>query len=139
MAALTINDPSFQPGFEADDTTVAGAVCLYGYYGELDAGGPLPSTPQAYIRRDAPPFMIAHGTNDRLVPLPDAMAFASELASTSAGPVVRLTLPAALHSFDLLPSPRFDRVIDGIETFAAAARAAPATMRTTSTSTRSGW
>ena len=36
MAALTINDPNYQPGFEHDDTTVTGAVCLYGYYGDLD-------------------------------------------------------------------------------------------------------
>jgi acetyl esterase/lipase len=124
MAALTINDPNYQPGFEHDDTTVTGAVCLYGYYGDLDTGGPLPSTPQAHVRRDAPPFMIIHGTNDTLVPLPDAATFADQLARTSASPVVYLTLPAALHSFDLLHSPRFDNVIDGIDTFTAAVRAA---------------
>ena len=124
MAALTINDPNYQPGFEHDDTTVTGAVCLYGYYGDLDTGGLLPSTPQAHVRRDAPPFMIVHGANDTLVPLPDATSFADQLASTSASPVVYLTLPGALHSFDLLHSPRFDNVIDGIDTFTAAVRAA---------------
>ena len=124
MAALTINDPNYQPGFEDDDTTVTGAVCLYGYYGDLDTGGLLPSTPQAHVRRDAPPFMIVHGANDMLVPLPDATSFADQLARTSASPVVYLTLPGALHSFDLLHSPRFDNVIDGIDTFTAAVRAA---------------
>jgi acetyl esterase/lipase len=127
MAALTINDPDYQPGFEHDDTTVTGAVCLYGYYGDLDTGGLLPSTPQAHVRRDAPPFMIVHGANDTLVPLPDATSFADQLASTSASPVVCLTLPGALHSFDLLHSPRFDNVIDGIDTFTAAVRAAAST------------
>ena len=33
MAALTPNDPAFQPGFEHADTSVTAAVSLYGYYG----------------------------------------------------------------------------------------------------------
>ena len=135
MAALTINDPTYQPGFETDDSSVTGAVCLYGYYGDLETGGPHPSTPHAYVRRDAPPFMIVHGANDRLVPLRDATRFADHLANTSASPVVYLTLPAALHSFDLLHSPRFDTVIDGLDAFTAAVHvAAPGTTRGTSTS-----
>jgi acetyl esterase/lipase len=36
-AALTANDPTFQPGFEEADTTVAAAVGLYGYYGSVDS------------------------------------------------------------------------------------------------------
>ena len=39
MAALTPNDPAFQPGFEDADTAVNAAVCLYGYYGDREAGG----------------------------------------------------------------------------------------------------
>src|SRR5262249_31156453 len=33
LAALTPNDPILQPGFEGADTSAAGAVTLYGYYG----------------------------------------------------------------------------------------------------------
>jgi acetyl esterase/lipase len=36
MAALTPNDPAFQPGFEHADTSVTAATPLYGYYGPLD-------------------------------------------------------------------------------------------------------
>ena len=54
MAALTANDPVFQPGFERADTSVSAAVCLYGFYGNRDLAGPLPSSPRAYVRRDAP-------------------------------------------------------------------------------------
>lgn len=42
----------------------------------------------------------------------------------SASPVVYLTLPQALHSFDLIHSPRFDNAIDGIDTLTVGARAA---------------
>src|SRR5699024_5889031 len=35
-AALTENDPAFQPGFEDVDTSVAGAIGMYGYYGSID-------------------------------------------------------------------------------------------------------
>ena len=46
MAALTANDPVFQPGFEDADTSVSAAVCLYGFYGNRDPAGPLPSSPR---------------------------------------------------------------------------------------------
>ena len=51
IAALTANDPVFQPGFEHADTSVSAAVCLYGFYGNRDLAGPVPSSPRAYIRR----------------------------------------------------------------------------------------
>ena len=31
------NDPAFQPGFERADTSVTGAISLYGYYGPIDS------------------------------------------------------------------------------------------------------
>ena len=64
MAALTPNDPAFQPGFAHEDTSVSAAVCLYGYYGNRGFTGPLASSPLAYAHADAPPFFVAHGTND---------------------------------------------------------------------------
>lgn len=33
LAALTSNDPRYQPGFEHADTSVNAAICLHGYYG----------------------------------------------------------------------------------------------------------
>ena len=119
MAALTPNDPAFQPGFEHEDTSVSAAVCLYGYYGNRDFTGPLPSTPLAYAQADAPPFFVAHGTNDTAVPAETAARFARQLRRTSSSPVIYAQLPGAGHTFDLFRSLRLEKVIDGIEGFAA--------------------
>ena len=123
MAALTPNNPAFQPAFEDADTTVTAAVCLYGYYGDLEAGGTLASSPEAYVSCGAPPFLIAHGNKDPLIPIAHADNFVQRLRGCSASPVIYLRLPGAGHSFDLFRSPRFAAVIDGIQAFAAWARA----------------
>ncbi len=118
-AALTQNDPAFQPGFEDADTSVAGAVCLYGYYGGLDSEGPLPTSPHDYVRADAPPFFVTHGDQDTIVIVEDARAFVETLRSTSTRPVVYAELPGAQHGFDLFGSLRCERVVDAVEAFAA--------------------
>ena len=112
LAALTPNDPVFQPGFEGADTSVAAAICLYGYYGSLGAD-------RAYVRTDAPPFFVAHGENDTLVLVDDARFFVEQLRSASSNPVVYAELPGAQHTFDLFHSLRFEAVVDAIEAFAA--------------------
>lgn len=84
MAALTPNDPAFQPGFEHEDTSVSAAVCLYGYCGNRDFTGPLASSPLAYAQADAPPFFIAHGTNDTGTSVEAAAHFAEQLRGISA-------------------------------------------------------
>jgi acetyl esterase/lipase len=118
--ALTQNDSSFQPGFEETDTTVSGAVCLFGYYGPVDRGRqPLPSSPFDYVRPDAPPFLVAHGEHDMLVPVEQARALAERLREVSANPVVYAELPGGPHNFDLFHSIRFELLIDGIESFTA--------------------
>jgi acetyl esterase/lipase len=119
LAALTPNDPAFQPGFESEDTSVAAAVCLYGYYGSLDTTGQLPSSPLAYVQREAPPFFVAHGDLDTLVLVEDARRFVDGLRSASGNPVVYAELPKAQHAFDLFHSIRFEKVVDAIEAFAA--------------------
>ena len=119
MAALTPNDSAFQPGFEHADTSVTAAISLYGYYGGVDGTDPPPSSPQAYVRADAPPFFVAHGDQDTLVLVEDARAFVERLRSTSSNPVVYAELPGAQHTFDLFHSLRFETVVDAIEAFAA--------------------
>lgn len=119
MAALTPNDPVFQPGFERADTSVVAAVCLYGYYGSLDADEWFPSSPLAYVRADAPPFFVAHGDKDTLVLVEDARRFVQRLRRTSSNPVVYAELPGGQHTFDLFDSLRFEAVVSGIEAFAA--------------------
>jgi acetyl esterase/lipase len=119
-AALTAGDPTFQPGFEEADTTVAAAIGLYGYYGPVDtARQPLPSSPADYVHPDAPPVLIAHGDQDTYVSAEHARGFADRLGGVSASPTVYVELPGGQHSFDLFHSIRFETLLDGIEAFAA--------------------
>jgi acetyl esterase/lipase len=119
MAALTPNDPAFQPGFEHADTTVAAAVCLGAYLGPVASGDPS-SSPIDHARPDAPPFLVAHGDRDTVVRVEGARSFVARLRTTSRQPVVYLELPGAQHAFDLFHSIRFEKVVDTIEAFAAA-------------------
>jgi acetyl esterase/lipase len=114
---------TFQAGFEDADTTVSGAVCLYGYCGDTGGQVPLPSGPAAYVSDEAPPFLIVHGDKDPLIPVGQADHFVRQLRAGGSRPVVYFRLPGAGHSFDLFHSPRFEAVIDGIEAFAAWTRA----------------
>jgi acetyl esterase/lipase len=93
LAALTPNDPAFQPGFAHADTSVTAAICLYGYYGALDTNPQVralrgdvrpPSSPLAYVGTDAPPFFVAHGDQDTLAFVEGARVFVEKLRSTSA-------------------------------------------------------
>ena len=126
LAALTTNNPRFQPGFEQADTSVTAAVCLNGYYGPYynhsDTQEP-PSSPHAYIRPEAPPFFLAHGDHDTVVPVETARQFAERLRRSSSNPVVYVELPSAQHAFDLFHSVRFEAVIDAIEQFAVSVTA----------------
>jgi acetyl esterase/lipase len=127
-AALTPNESSFQPGFEEDDTSVAGAIGLFGYYGPIDrTRQPLPSSPFDYVRADAPPILVAHGESDMLVPAEHARALAERLRDVSTSRVVYVELPGGPHNFDLFHSIRFEILIDGIEAFTAWVRSRHAT------------
>jgi acetyl esterase/lipase len=120
LAALTPNDPAFQPGFEDADTSVTAVIGLNGYYGSYygeGEGGA--SSPLAYLRPDAPPFLVAHGDHDTVVPVESVRHFAATLRGVSTNPVVYAELPGAQHAFDLFHSLRFERVVDAIEAFTA--------------------
>ena len=118
IAALTANDPRFQPGFEDADTTTSAAVALYPYTGAVTTTGP-PSSPHDHVHEGAPPFFIAHGDHDTLVVVDDARRFAEHLGAVSAQPVVYAELAGGQHCFDLFHSVRFEAVVDGIEAFTA--------------------
>ncbi len=126
MAGLTPNHPAFQPGFEHSDTSVAAAICLYGYYGSPDTDEQSPSSPLSYVGTDPPPFFVAHGDQDTVVLVEDARLFVERLRSASSTPVVYAELPGAQHTFDLFHSIRSETVVDGIEAFAAWVRSRPA-------------
>jgi acetyl esterase/lipase len=118
LAALTPNDPAFQPGFESADTSVTAAIALYGYYGSITSDG-TPSSPLAYITSEAPPFFVAHGDQDTYVIVDDARRFVERLRSASSNAVVYAELPGAEHGFDYFPTIRFEAVVHAIEAFAA--------------------
>ena len=119
MAALTPNDPRFQPGFEQEDTSVTAGIALYGYFGSLSSRDDVPSSPLAYVEREAPPLFVAHGDRDTVVIVEDARRFVERLRTGSSQPVVYAELPGAQHGFDLFHSLRFEQVVDAIEAFTA--------------------
>jgi acetyl esterase/lipase len=142
LLALTPNVPEYQPGFADVDTTVRAAVTFYGIYdlgALLDGGSKMFASamerhvmgvrraedPQAYakgspahwINADAPPFLVVHGSLDTLVPVAQARSFAAWLREVSAAPVLYAEMKGAQHAFDIFPSYRTARVIEGVERF----------------------
>ncbi|PYF96328.1 Acetyl esterase/lipase [Georgenia satyanarayanai] len=124
IAALTPNEPRYQPGFPEADTSVSAVVGLYGWYGGYyEVGGPTSEAgPRGHDASGAPPFFVAHGAKDSLAHAETARRFVAHLRAASTEPVVYAELPAGQHSFDLFRSPRFTAVVDGVEAFVGAVR-----------------
>ncbi len=153
LAALTADDSSLQPGFEDVDTSVAAAVPFYGVYDMLDEDAVYyeglrswlleeivikrrrADDPEAFravspthrVHAKAPPFLVFHGERDTLVPPADARVFAERLRAVSRSQALYVELPGAEHAFDLLPSLRTARVVEGIERFLRGVVAPPPT------------
>lgn len=149
LAALTPNDPQWQPGFADVDTTVQACVPHYAVYDFTDESGtraskvrlrslvrrwvmpPEATYPDDYraasplfrVNPDAPPFFVLHGTNDSLVPVADARAFVAALRDVAKNPVAYAELRGAQHAFDIFPSVRSTHVVRGVERFLEWARA----------------
>jgi acetyl esterase/lipase len=143
LAALTPNDPQFQPGFEDADTSVRAAVPFYGLYDFTrdDAIHPLmvptlskyvfklrraeikdafrAASPVTYVSPDAPPFFVLHGRNDSLIPVEQARAFSKQLREVSRQPVAYAELPFAQHAFDIFGSARAAHAAVAVEQFLA--------------------
>jgi acetyl esterase/lipase len=144
LMGLTANDPQYQPGFEDADTSVAAAVPFYGIYDFTKDGHfgvdprlfhrflePLvmqafyeeepekfrDASPVHHVRPDAPPFLIVHGDRDTLAPVGDARAFAEKLRAVSTSPVLYAEMQGAQHAFEVFPSARTAKVIEGVERF----------------------
>jgi acetyl esterase/lipase len=143
LAALTANDPQFQPGFEDADTSVRAAVPFYGLYDftRSDAIHPLmaptlakyvfklrraelreafrAASPITYVSAEAPPFFVLHGRNDSLIPVEQGRAFSARLREVSQRPVVYAELPFAQHAFDIFGSARATHAALAVEQFLA--------------------
>lgn len=148
LAALTPNNPAFQPGFEDADTTVAGAVPIYGRYDWVTEDYPdrrefgsvlerlivkLPFTdnrqlymeasPITHVGPDAPPFFVLHGTDDTLIPVEEAREFVEALRAASEAPVIYAEIPYAQHAFDIFGSAHGHYTASAVERFLDWARA----------------
>ncbi|MCV7407999.1 esterase [Mycobacterium florentinum] len=142
LAALTPNDPEFQPGFEDADTSVTAAVPVYGRYDWFSTAGEgrrefvellekfvvkrklethrevyLDASPIRQLRADAPPFFILHGHDDSLIPVGEAREFVEELRAVSKSPVAYAELPYAQHAFDIFGSPRAHKSAEAVARF----------------------
>ncbi len=141
LAALTPNDPAFQPGFEDADTTVQAVAPYYGVYNFTDFDNMhemmLPflehfvlkaryaddperfkaASPISYVHREAPPFFVLHGEKDELVPAGQSRAFCAALRSAGAATVAYAELANAHHAFDITPTLRSRLAADAVADF----------------------
>ncbi len=72
------------------------------------------ASPIRQVRPDAPLFVVAHGTNDEMIPVGQSDAFVAALRATSTAPVSYLRLPRAHHGFDVFGSVRTRAVVAGV-------------------------
>jgi acetyl esterase/lipase len=144
LAALTPNDPEYQPGFEDADTELQAAVPFYGVYDVAGATGSrsalamrdrflaprvffedprrniepfAKASPVLRVRKDAPPFYVIHGVNDTLVPVGQAREFVRALREASDQAVAYSELAGAQHIFDIIPSVRSQHSVRGVDRF----------------------
>lgn len=142
LAALTPNDPQYQPGFEDADTSVVAAVPVYGRYDWFSREGEgrpqfiaflqkfvvkksfdahrdiyLNASPLERLRTDAPPFFVLHGTDDSIIPVPEGREFVAALRTVSTSTVAYCEVPHAQHAFDFFGSPRGHYTAEAIERF----------------------
>ncbi|GAB3765924.1 acetyl esterase/lipase [Nocardioides ginsengisegetis] len=144
LAAVTANDPEWQPGFEDADTSVQCAVPHYGVYDFAGSTGlrnaeqmrdrflaprilqkRWSDDPEAFeaaspilrVTRDAPDFFVIHGTVDSLVDVGQARLFVERLRQVSKRTVVYAELPGAQHAFDIFPSIRSAHMVRAIDRY----------------------
>ncbi len=144
LAAVTANDPDYQPGFEDADTSVAVAVPHYGVYDFAGSTGLRSAeqmrdrflaprvvrrrwaeapevfeagTPLLRVGKDAPDFFVLHGALDSLVSVEQARLFVARLREVSGATVTYAELPGAQHAFDVFPSIRSAHVVRAIDRY----------------------
>lgn len=143
LAALTPNQPRYQPGFADANTKVQGCVCYYGIYDIVHPASDAPqrgldyllekfvikkrrdedpdiyvdASPASLVKADAPPFLLIHGTTDNLAPVAGARTMRDALARAGVAKVVYIELRGAHHAFEIFPSLRSAAIINGVDRF----------------------
>lgn len=136
LAALTPNDPRYQPGFEHADTRVDACVPVYGptdltngvgdwgpdaslFLRWLVVGRPHghpawhEASPLHQVRPGSPPFLLVHGTHDTLVPPGESRRFAQAMRREG-NPVDLVEIPGGQHALDIFHSRRGVAAADGV-------------------------
>ena len=132
LAGLTPNDPAHQAELpEGADSSVDAVVGIYGRYDWEDRSTPerdrfvdflervvvrrtiarhpevfRDASPIARVHRNAPPFLVIHGSKDTVIPVEQARSFVERLRAVSHSIVGYLELPGAGHGFDLIDGER---------------------------------
>jgi acetyl esterase/lipase len=75
------------------------------------------ASPLHHVHEGVPPFFVIHGDRDTLAPVEDARAFVERMRATSKEPVLYAEMQGAQHAFEVFPSLRTARVIEGVERF----------------------
>jgi acetyl esterase/lipase len=143
LAALTANDPKFQPGFEDVDTRLDACVPFYGVFDFIDRAEDRPLgkmsdflapivfkctpeenpelwdavSPITRVHSEAPPFFVIQGSHDTLVFAEEAVTFVKTLREKSAAPVLHAELHGAQHAFEVFHSPRTAHAVQGVTRF----------------------
>ncbi|HEY4004850.1 MAG TPA: alpha/beta hydrolase [Pseudonocardia sp.] len=142
LAALSANDPDYQPGFTEVDTTLAAAVPMYGVHDfTRDRQGLWPllegkifgtsyadderswrqASPALRIDSRTPPFLVVHGSTDAIVGVEQSRRFAEALRAGSPSPVGYAELPHAQHGFDTVATTRTAYTAGAVYRFLTAA------------------
>ncbi len=132
LAGLTPDDPQFEAKLpEGADSSVDAVVGIYGRYDWEDRStlerdrfvdfleqvvvrGKIARRPEVFrdaspiarVHRDAPPFLVIHGSKDSVIPVEQAQIFVERLRAVSNSMVGYLELPGAGHGFDLIDGER---------------------------------
>ena len=132
LAGLTPDDLRYQAKLpEGADSSVDAVVGIYGRYDWEDRSTPerdrfvdfleqvvvkrkiarhpdvfRDASPMARAHRDAPPFLVIHGSKDSVIPVEQAQDFVQRLRAVSRSTVGYLELPGAGHGFDLIDGER---------------------------------
>jgi acetyl esterase/lipase len=132
LAGLTPDDPAHQAELpEGADSSVDAVIGIYGRYDWEDRSTPerdrfvdflervvvkrsiarhpevfRDASPIARVHRNAPPFLVIHGSKDSVIPVEQAHSFVERLRAVSHSMVAYLELPGAGHGFDLIDGER---------------------------------
>ena len=75
------------------------------------------ASPIARVHRDAPPFLVIHGSGDSVIPVAQARDFVHELRAVSDSMVSYIELPGAGHGFDMTDGARTGSMATAIGLF----------------------